>query len=97
MGSGGGGGDGGGGSDNGQSSYRIMEDMDIVDRLCIQEGSVGYPAYSWIGAWHDGRQELLSHFLDYWRDFMDDEESSRLEKCLMVLEYPVTVARKVRV
>lgn len=79
-----------------ESPYSVMEDMDIVDRLCIHEGSTGYPAYSWVGAWHDGRQELLAHFKEYWMDFMEDETSSRLEKCLMVLEYPMTVARKVR-
>jgi sodium/potassium/calcium exchanger 6 len=88
---------GSGGGEHGQSPYRIMEDMDIVDRLCIRDGSTGYPAYSWVGAWHDGRQELLAHFKEYWIDFMEDEAGSRLEKCLMVLEFPMTIARKVRI
>jgi len=90
-------GSGSGGGEHGQSPYRIMEDMDIVDRLCIRDGSTGYPAYSWVGAWHDGRQELLAHFKEYWIDFMEDEAGSRLEKCLMVLEFPMTIARKVRI
>jgi hypothetical protein len=84
------------GMGSGESRYSIMEDMDIVDRLCIHEGSMGYPAYSWIGALHDGRKELFTHFKEYWIDFMEDETSSTLEKCLMVLEYPMTIARKVR-
>ncbi len=79
------------GTGSGESPYSIMEDMDIVDRLCIHEGSTGYPTI-----WRDGRQELMAHFKEYWMDFMQDETSSRLEKCLMVLEYPMTVARKVR-
>lgn len=84
------------GTGSGESPYSVMEDMDLVDRLCIHEGSTGYPAYSWVGAWHDGRQELVAHFKEYWLDFMEDETSSRLEKCLMVMEYPLTIARKVR-
>ena len=27
---------------------------------------------------------------------MDDEESNRLESCLLIIEYPLTLARKVR-
>jgi hypothetical protein len=27
---------------------------------------------------------------------MDDEESNRLESCLLIIEYPLTLAREVR-
>ena len=80
-----------------QSPYRVMEDMDALDRLCVQDGSQGYPAHNWYGAWHDGKQELMVHFNEYWRDIMDDEESGALEKFLLICEFPATCARKVRI
>ena len=64
--------------------------------LCIKGGSSGYPAHNWAGAFQDGRQELVDHFREHWRDIMDDEESNRLERCLLIIEYPMTLARKVR-
>lgn len=88
-----------------QSPYHFMMEDDSdgvessVDRyrrlLCIKKGSLGYPAHNWIGAFHDGLQELKEHFREHWRDIMDDEESNRLERCLMICEYPMTLARKV--
>ena len=80
-----------------QSPYRVMEDMDLVDRLCVEEGSTGLPAYNWVGAWHDGKQELIVHFREYWKDIVHDDESSNLEKFLLVCEYPMTLARKLTV
>ena len=77
------------------SPYRVMEDLDAIDRVCIQEGSGGRPAYNWVGAFHDSKQELTGHFKESWRDIVDDEDSTRLEKFLLVCEYPVTVFRKV--
>ena len=29
-----------------QLPYRVMEDMDLVDRLCVEEDSTGLPAYN---------------------------------------------------
>lgn len=77
------------------SSYRVMEDLDAIDRMCIQEGSGGRPAYNWIGAFHDSKQELIGHFRECWRDIMDDEENGSIEKFLLVCEFPLTVLRKV--
>ena len=88
--------DGAGENELGESPYRVMEDMDALDRMCVEDGSIGYPAYNWYGAWHDGKQELAAHFREYWRDIMDDEESGRVEKFLLVCEFPLTCARKVR-
>jgi sodium/potassium/calcium exchanger 6 len=64
--------------------------------LCIKGGSSSYPAHNWAGAFQDGRRELAEHFREHWRDIMDDEESNRLERCLLIIEYPMTLARKVR-
>eukprot|EP00580_Thalassiosira_gravida_P015578 CAMPEP_0201661904 /NCGR_PEP_ID=MMETSP0494-20130426/4135_1 /ASSEMBLY_ACC=CAM_ASM_000839 /TAXON_ID=420259 /ORGANISM="Thalassiosira gravida, Strain GMp14c1" /LENGTH=469 /DNA_ID=CAMNT_0048140137 /DNA_START=205 /DNA_END=1613 /DNA_ORIENTATION=+ len=83
--------------DHFSSPYHVMEDMDLTDRLCVQEGSAGYPAYNWKGAWHDGMHELAVHFREYWRDILDDEESGRLEKFLLICEFPLTVSRKLTV
>ena len=81
-----------------QSPYRVMEDMDLVDRrLCVEEGSTGLPAYNWVGAWHDGKQELSVYFREYWKDIVQDDESSNLEKFLLICEYPMTLARKLTV
>ena len=77
------------------SPYHVMEDMDMVDRMCVQEGSVGYPAYNWVGAFYDGKQELMVHFQEYWRDIVDDVESGSVEKFLLICEYPISVLRKV--
>ena len=86
-----------GGMDQYSSPYRVMEDMDMVERLCVHDGSAGHPSRGWVAAWHDARQELAVHFRECWGDIVDDEESSSLDKFLMVCEYPLTVARKVRV
>ena len=80
-----------------QSPYQVMEDMDLVDRVCIQEGSSGLPAYNWVGAYHDGKQELIVHFREYWRDIIHDDDSSSLEKFLLICEYPMTLARKLTI
>lgn len=78
-----------------QSAYQFMEDRDLLDRMCLREGSFGYPTHSWIGAWNDGRNELLTHFREHWSDIVDDSESSGFEKFLQICEYPMTIARKV--
>ena len=84
------------GTDNQYSSpYRVMEDMDVVERMCVPDGSQGHPALNWVVAWHEFRQELVIHFQECWSDIIDDDESSWLDKFLMICEYPVTVARKV--
>lgn len=83
--------------DDFQSPYMVMEDMDLVERACVQEGSSGLPAYNWLGAWHDGKQELAVHFREYWKDIVLDDESSSLEKCLQICEYPMTLARKLTI
>eukprot|EP00970_Alexandrium_tamarense_P010373 scaffold2106_cov127-Alexandrium_tamarense.AAC.2 len=79
------------------SPYSVMEDMDLVDRMCLQDGSLGLPAYNWSGAFQDFKHELMVHFRECWRDILHDEESNRLEKFLLVCEYPMTVLRKLTI
>mmetsp|Transcript_14621 Transcript_14621/g.31786 ORF Transcript_14621/g.31786 Transcript_14621/m.31786 type:complete len:933 (+) Transcript_14621:33-2831(+) len=79
------------------SPYHVMEDMDLTERSCVQEGSVGYPAYDWMSAWHDSRHELAMHFREYWRDIVDNDEIGRVEKFLLICEFPMTVFRKLTV
>jgi hypothetical protein len=84
------------GIDRYNSPYRVMEDMDLVERLCVHDGSIGHPARGWVVAFHDARQELLVHFRERWSDILNDDESKGLDKFLMTCEYPLTVAREVR-
>lgn len=77
------------------SPYRVMEDMDLVDRLCVQEGSLGFPNINWSGAFQDGKQELMVHFRESWMNIFDDEENGLLDKFLLICEFPLTVCRKV--
>ncbi|KAL7516372.1 hypothetical protein ACHAWX_003934 [Stephanocyclus meneghinianus] len=82
------------GMDQYHSPYRVMEDLDAMDRMCIQPGSTGLPAYNWRGAWYDSRQELVAHFKESWRDIVEDEESGKVEKFLLICEFPMTLCRK---
>mmetsp|Transcript_1873 Transcript_1873/g.3866 ORF Transcript_1873/g.3866 Transcript_1873/m.3866 type:complete len:1018 (+) Transcript_1873:91-3144(+) len=79
------------------SAYHVMEDLDLTDRLCVEEGSSGYSAHNWSGAMHDGRQELMVHFREYLKDMLEDDESGMLEKFLLICEFPMTVCRKLTV
>lgn len=80
---------------NFDSPYRIMEDLDIVENVCISKGSTGFAAHNWSGALHDVKQELFVHFRDCWMDILNDDDISRLEKLLLICEFPMTVCRKV--
>jgi hypothetical protein len=84
------------GTEEFHSPYRVMEDLDAIDRMCIQPGSSGMPAYNWWGAIMDSKAELIGHFKECWREIWEDVESSRGEQFLLVCEFPMTVLRKVR-
>jgi len=82
--------------DNFDSPYRIMEDLEMdVENVCISSGSTGFAAHNWVGAIHDGKQELIAHFRACWVDILDDDDSSRFEKFLLICEFPITICRKV--
>lgn len=88
-------GDGTNNDDNFDSPYHVMEDLDIETNVCIETGSTGFAAHNWSGALQDGKQELISHFRECWRDILDDDESNQLEKFLLICEFPMTICRKV--
>ncbi|KAL7449503.1 hypothetical protein ACHAWC_001559, partial [Mediolabrus comicus] len=84
--------------DNFDSPYRIMEDLEMdVENICISSGSTGFAAHNWVGAIHDGKQELIAHFRACWVDILDDDDSSRFEKFLLICEFPITICRKLTV
>ncbi|KAL7443450.1 hypothetical protein ACHAXM_012111, partial [Skeletonema potamos] len=84
-------------ADNYDLPYHVMEDLDIVDNVCISTGSTGFAAHNWSGALYDGKQELIAHFRECWLDIVDDDDSSRLEKFLLICEFPMTVCRKLTI
>eukprot|EP00573_Skeletonema_grethae_P003116 CAMPEP_0201690490 /NCGR_PEP_ID=MMETSP0578-20130828/3927_1 /ASSEMBLY_ACC=CAM_ASM_000663 /TAXON_ID=267565 /ORGANISM="Skeletonema grethea, Strain CCMP 1804" /LENGTH=862 /DNA_ID=CAMNT_0048175503 /DNA_START=34 /DNA_END=2622 /DNA_ORIENTATION=- len=90
-------GDGTNNDDNFDSPYHVMEDLDIETNVCIETGSTGFSAHNWQGALQDGKQELISHFRECWRDILDDDESNQLEKFLLICEFPMTICRKLTV
>jgi len=73
------------------SLYQVMEYINMVDRLCVEEGSTGYPTLNLMGTWHDGQLELMVHFREHWSGL----ESGNLEKFLLICEFPTTVCRKI--
>lgn len=80
---------------DGSGEYALVEDH--IDRVCVSEGSPGFSAHNWIGAWHDGKQDLMRHATEVWQDVANNEDLNKAEKFLMFLEFPFTIARKVRI
>ena len=82
---------GGDGDHHTDSPYSIMEGG--MDEICA-DGTGGFGAHSWTGAWHDGREELRVHWHEMWEDMFDNEDNSFLDKFLLAAELPFTVMRK---
>ena len=82
---------GGDGEHHMDSPYTIMEGE--MDEICA-DGTGGFGAHSWTGAWHDGREELRVHWHEMWEDMFDNEDNSFLDKFLLAAELPFTVMRK---
>jgi len=81
---------------DGAGHYTLVEDH--IDRVCVGEGSPGIPSYNWIGAWHDGRQEITVELKELWDEISSSEGDLKLyERILLFCELPFTVLRKVRV
>jgi len=82
------------------SPYSAMVDQTIegLEGMCAEDGTLGFGAHSWRGAFYDGREELRVHARETWRDdIMDNEENSKLDKFLLICELPFTVLRKLSV
>ena len=66
--------------------------------LCIKGGGEFGPSCAQLGRGHTktvgGNWRDISR--EHRRDVVDDGESNRPERCLLIIEYPMTLARKVR-
>lgn len=81
-------------ADDGGGNYTLVEDH--IDRVCVGEGSPGTPSYNWIGAYHDGKQEISSELSELWNEISSsDGELKKHERFLLLCEFPFTVLRKV--
>ena len=82
----------GGGDDHHiDSPYRMMDGG--MDEICA-DGTGGFGAHSWTGAWHDGKEELRVHWREVYDDIFHNEENSWLDKFLLTAELPFTIMRK---
>ena len=79
---------------DGSGEYALVEDP--IDRVCVSEGSPGFCAHNWTGAWYDGKQDLMRHASEVWQDVASNDDLNKAEKFLMFFEFPFTIARKVR-
>jgi sodium/potassium/calcium exchanger 6 len=80
---------------DGSGDYALVVE-DHIDRVCVSEGSPGFSAHNWAGAWHDGKEDLMRHATQVWQDVADNGDLNKAEKLLLFLEFPFTIARKVR-
>jgi sodium/potassium/calcium exchanger 6 len=80
-------------SEDNAGMYSLVEEN--VDRLCVQGGTLGFSASNWSGAWHDGKQDLVTHANEVWRDIFYNADVSIVTKIVLVCELPFTVIRKV--
>eukprot|EP00535_Pseudo-nitzschia_heimii_P007970 CAMPEP_0197177934 /NCGR_PEP_ID=MMETSP1423-20130617/3359_1 /TAXON_ID=476441 /ORGANISM="Pseudo-nitzschia heimii, Strain UNC1101" /LENGTH=647 /DNA_ID=CAMNT_0042627559 /DNA_START=155 /DNA_END=2095 /DNA_ORIENTATION=- len=80
-------------TDDGGGNYMLVEDH--IDRVCVGEGSPGAPAYNWIGAYHDGKQEILVEMTGLWNEISSNEGDLKLyERFFLLCELPFTLSRK---
>uniref|UniRef100_A0A7S4N156 Sodium/calcium exchanger membrane region domain-containing protein n=1 Tax=Odontella aurita TaxID=265563 RepID=A0A7S4N156_9STRA len=80
------------------SPYSAMVDqIEGLDEICAEDGSLGFGAHNWRGAWYDGLEELRVHRREVWDDIMHNEENSKLDKFLLICELPFTIMRKLSV
>lgn len=81
-------------TDDGGGNYTLVEDH--IDRVCVGEGSPGTPSYNWIGAYHDGKQEVSVELTELWNEISSSEGGlQKHERFLLLCEFPFTVLRKV--
>ena len=78
------------------ASYRRL--LDGVDNICTADGiSAGGLTLGWSDAFSRNKRDVVTHFSEYWRDIFDDEDNNIFDKIFLVLEFPFTVMRKVRI
>mmetsp|Transcript_6669 Transcript_6669/g.13767 ORF Transcript_6669/g.13767 Transcript_6669/m.13767 type:complete len:408 (+) Transcript_6669:186-1409(+) len=80
-------------TDDSGGNYTLVEDH--IDRVCVGEGSPGAPSYNWIGAYHDGKQEVSVELTELWNEISSSEGGlQKHERFLLLCEFPFTVLRK---
>jgi len=79
--------------DDGGGHYTLVEDH--IDRVCVGDGSPGTPSLNWVGAYHDGKQEILEDLKRLWNEiFLNEGDLQLYERFLLLCELPFTVVRK---
>jgi sodium/potassium/calcium exchanger 6 len=78
-----------------EAGYTLVEDH--INQACVGEGSLGIISHNWIGAWHDGKQEIKASVEELWEDIAFNGDLRFYEKFLLLCEFPFTLLRKVRV
>lgn len=78
------------------TEYQAMTD-DGTGMFCTEEGSLGFSAANWTGAFHDGKEELIAHFVAVWEDIVDNPENTMIDKFFQICELPFVVARKITI
>lgn len=75
--------------------YTMLEDS--AGMACVEPGSPGMPASSWRSALIYGKHEVQHVFQTIWEDIVWNGDVHPLDKFFLILEYPVTILRKVTV
>lgn len=79
---------------DGGGDYTLVNDQ--VDQLCVAGGSPGYSAANWRGAFHDAKQEVYAETEKAWDDIAYNGDLSKVEKVMLICEFPFILSRKVR-
>ena len=86
------------------NSYTILQETDMMDNnnVCVQPGSMGnpipVPIDSWYEAVDDAIYEIRQHFhVLIYDNILYDEDMYTIQKILLLLELPFTMARQVTV
>jgi len=75
--------------------YTMLEDS--AGMACVEPGSLGMPASSWRSALIYGKHEVQHLFQTIWEDIVWNGDVHPLDKFFLILEYPVTILRKVTI
>lgn len=77
------------------TGYELVQDQ--MDQFCVENGSEGFEALNWSGAFHDCKQEVLASMREAWDDIAYNGDLNGLEKAMLICEFPFTIMRKATV
>jgi sodium/potassium/calcium exchanger 6 len=69
----------------------------LQDDACVTPGAMGVPATNWVGAFYDGRNEIIQHASSVWEDIVWNGDVNVVSKFLLLCELPFTTLRKLTV